>query len=460
MEMRLRVTPAEPPAAHEIRLPASAARMQRGLIIASVARGRSLIETGGGSVPRVVQSTVEVLRRLGTSIVQRTDGYVVEGGDYWLQHPDQHIYLGDSDWSVLPWILAMGTRVQNGPVIFEPHPVRFQYPMTGLIKALEAVGLKFSVDPTSKSVRALPDQPQGGTVDLSPPISRWVSSVLMAAPLARAPVTIQLADPLSSGADAVLTAQLLRRFGIFIDADESRGWWRLDAPQNFRAAEVAALPDPCLAAFWLARAACQPGHTAIIRDQHPLPSLLERLVEILQAMGVDIASNRGGGTVSLRNPGRLTGTTVAADGLAQLVPMLTTLAATASGTTVLRSRQSLFSLPASVEFQRALRQMGAELLPSSDGMSLTVHGVGHLKGGDLPAMLDANHFMGLLLAAITSDRACTLPPEWSFLATYSDLPALLPTLGVKAELETYPPADEPLEPLLSAAMARLASLPN
>ncbi len=463
VEMRLRVTPMEPPLMHEVPLPASAARMQRALILASVARGESWIETGDGCTPPAVHNTAEALKRLGASIVRRTDGYVVDGGDLWLRHPDQHIYLGDPDCGALPWILAMGARVQNGPVVFEPHPGRLAYPVTALVKALEAIGLHFSVDATSKSVRAFPGQPEGGAINLSPLLSRWVSSVLMVAPLARAPVTIKLADTFSAGADAIVTTQLLRRFGIFVDSDESRGWWRLDAPQTYRAAQVDACPDPWVAAFVLALTAAQPGTTEIVRGRHALPSLMERLVTILREMGVAISNNQDGGTIGVRNPGRLVGTTVDVDGMAQVVPLLMTLGATASGTTVLRSRQPLFNLPASIEFQRALRQMGAEVVPvpASGGRRLTVLGVDRLQGGDLPAMLDAHHFMGLLLAAITADRPSTLPPEWSFLATYSELTALIRAQGMKMKLETFSTASQPPEPVLSAATLRGASiLPN
>ena len=459
MEMRIRVTPAGSPLMHSIPLPVSAARIQRALILASLARGQSVIETGDGSIPPVVHHTADVLKRLGASIVQRTDGYVVDGGDYGLQYPNQHIYLGDPDWGVLPWILAMGTRVQNGPVIFEPHPARLECPTAALVEALEGVGLKFRIDPASKSVRALPGQPQGGTVNLSPLTSRWVSPVLMMAPLASAPVTITLAETFSSRTDAILTAQLLRRFGIFIDSDESRGWWRLDAPQTYRSANVAAYPDPYVAAFLLALLAAQPGETDMIRGRHAVASAMERLAPILRAMGAAITDNRDGMTIGVRNPGRLVGTIVDVDGVAQLSPLLITLAATASGTTVLQSRQPLFNLPASAEFQRALRQMGADLFtgPTSDGTRLTVRGVNALHGGDLPAMLDAHHFMGLLLAAVMADCASTLPPEWSFLATYSELPALLTALGAKVEFETYPAVGQPL---LRAATTKISILTN
>lgn len=136
--------------------------------------------------------------------------------------------------------------------------------------------------------------------------------------------------------------------------------------------------------------------------------------------------------------------------MTQLVPKLTTLAA--NGTTWLYSRRSIFSQTVSLQFRRALRQMGYELLWASGVTSPTVLGVDGLQGGDLPA--------SLLLASLTADRACMLPAEWGVLATYLELADLLPALGFKVELATHPPTGEPLEPLRSVAMARVASLPN
>lgn len=47
MEMRLRVAPGAFSSAHEVVLPVSAGRMQRVFILASVARGQSLIDAVG-----------------------------------------------------------------------------------------------------------------------------------------------------------------------------------------------------------------------------------------------------------------------------------------------------------------------------------------------------------------------------------------------------------------------------
>ncbi len=55
------------------------------------------------------------------------------------------------------------------------------------------------------------------------------SLLLMADPMAQVSVSVRVADPLSPGADAILTAQQLRGLGVFIDTDESSGWWRLEA---------------------------------------------------------------------------------------------------------------------------------------------------------------------------------------------------------------------------------------
>ncbi len=249
--------------------------------------------------------------------------------------------------------------------------------------------------------------------------SQYPSALLLAAPHARAAVTVT-AQGLGAPAYVELTAATLRAFGGAVSRLAEDRWWV--AADGLDAAAVTVDPDASAAAHLLALAAAVPG-TVTVDGAAPTDQPDAAVPDLLAAMGCDVV--RADAAVTVTGPARLRPLT--AD-LAALPDQITTLAALAalaegtshlSGVAVARGHETdrLAALAAE------LGKLGVHVEEEPDG--LRIHG-GTASG---PAVLDPrdDHRLAMAFAALAArvpgvavaDPGCvakTYPRFWADLA--------------------------------------------
>lgn len=136
-------------------------------------------------------------------------------------------------------------------------------PMAPLLRALETLGATLSSDGGRLPVRVEGSELPGGKVTIRPEVSsQFVSSLILAAPLMRAGVEIEVVGDLPSAPYLDLTMDVLRAFGGEVASTPDRRRWRV-APLGLNLTSFRVEGDWSAAAFFLSAVAVAGGEVDI-----------------------------------------------------------------------------------------------------------------------------------------------------------------------------------------------------
>ncbi len=132
-------------------------------------------------------------------------------------------------------------------------------PFEPLFRALEALGADLIYSNNRLPVQVEGTELKGGEVSIRPEVSsQFVSSLLLAAPLMRRGIDLEVLGPLPSAPYLDLTMDVLRAFGAVVTATEDRRRWRV-SPEPMRPTTYEVEGDWSAAAFFLAAVAIAGG---------------------------------------------------------------------------------------------------------------------------------------------------------------------------------------------------------
>ncbi len=295
----IRISPGASPAQWEVRVPGSKSLTNRALLLAGVAAGQSRLIN-----PLIADDTqvmAGALRALGATCQLRTDGPGSEWGIEGLAGPprsDAQVWCGMAGTvgRFLVPILAAG----SGRFTVDAHPQLRRRPLGPLLQALAAQGAGIEGDALPLTVVA--GGLAGGDVDVDASVSsQFLSGLVMAAPLARAPTRLHF-HGLVSRPYLRLTLDAMRAFGVSVAVDE---WSVAISPRHYRAADLEIEPDASTASYFLAAAALT--GTSVRLPGLDLDATRQGDIELvghLQRMGATLIER---GPLELAGPRRLTG---------------------------------------------------------------------------------------------------------------------------------------------------------
>jgi 3-phosphoshikimate 1-carboxyvinyltransferase len=230
-------------------VPGSKSLTNRALLLAAVAGpGRSILR--GPLIADDTEAMAGAVAALGAG-PQLTDAgdWAVEG----LGGPprgDAQLWCGMAG-TVARFLLPM-LAAGHGVFRVDAHPQLRRRPLGPLLEALRAQGAEIDGDslPLTLTANGL----AGGDVAVDASVSsQFLSGLLMAAPLARAPMQLRFGEPVSRPY-VRLTLETMRAFGV--GADESGAGHSLTiAPARYLPTEFAVEPDASTASYFLASAA-------------------------------------------------------------------------------------------------------------------------------------------------------------------------------------------------------------
>ena len=245
----VRVAPGRPPARWEVRVPGSKSLTNRALLLAGVAAGDSrLINPLIADDTEVMAGALETLGATVTAgpldhelawAVQGLGGPPRSGGAVWCG------MAGTVARFLVP-VLAAG----SGRFVVDAHPQLRRRPLGPVLEALCDQGAR--IEGTGLPLTLTADGLSGGEIDVDASISsQFLSGLLMAAPLARAPTRLRF-DTLVSRPYLRLTIDAMRAFGVAVDASQRTV---SVAPQPYRPTQIAIEPDASTGSYFLASAA-------------------------------------------------------------------------------------------------------------------------------------------------------------------------------------------------------------
>jgi 3-phosphoshikimate 1-carboxyvinyltransferase len=362
-----------------VRLPGSKSQTNRALVLAALARTPSTLVAP--LVSRDTSLMAAGLCAMGVAVDQSPASWQVTPGA--LAGPAT-VDVGNAGTVMrfLPPVAALAA----GDVRFDGDPRSHQRPLAPVVRALRDLG----ADVTATHDR-LPLTVHGrgwllgGSVTLDASMSsQFVSALLLSAPRCADALEVRhVGDRLPSGAHIDMTVAMLRAAGALVEhVDEHT--WRVE-PGPLEVGRLAIEPDLSNAAPFLAAAVVTGGRVTIPGWPLRTTQAGDALRELLLRFGARIEHDENGLTVS--GPDQVEGADLDLSEVGELAPVLTAVAALASGPSVLRGIGHLrhHETDRLAALATGITALGGDVRETEDGLAVRPRA---LSGGVVPTYDD------------------------------------------------------------------------
>ena len=389
------------PVCGSIRPPGSRSITNRALIVAALADGTSHLEEVGLSDDTRV--CAEALRALGieTAIDEAKRTMRIEGCAARIPPGPKEINTGDSGTATrfMTALVAAG----RGRYRIDGSARMRERPIQDLLDSLKALGVDAQSEwgtgcpPVLVETRGL----AGGKVRVGGAVSsQYLSGLLMAAPAAAAPVTVEVAGELVSKPYVDMTLAVMRDFGVVVGRE---GYARFDvpAPAAYRARRYAVEPDASSASYFLAAAAATGGRVTVEGLTRDSTQGDAHFPEVLRAMGCEVAWSERGVTVAApRPPAHLEGVQIDLSAMPDMVLTLAPLALLARGRTAIRNVANLRVKESDrlAALATELARLGARVEQHPDG--LTIYPPEAIQPAEIATYNDHRMAMGMAVIGL------------------------------------------------------------
>lgn len=283
-------------------------------------------------------------------------------------------------------------------------------PMGPVLDAIRAQGATTDPpDATSLPVTISGRRPRGGRVELDGSTSsQFVSALLMAGPLAEAPLEIVL-SAVASTPYLDLTARVMEAFGVAPEVSPDHRRFLVPAPSTYLARSYTIEADASTASYFFAAAAVTRGRVTVsnLRRRGSLQGDT-RFVDALALMGCGIADGPDGLTVE--GPARLRGVEIDMNAISDTFMTLACVAPFADGPTTIsnighvRGKES--DRIAAVE--AGLRVLGCEVSSGPDWIRIVPS---DLRGGRIDTHGDHRIAMSFAVCGLATGGVVIADPQ-------------------------------------------------
>ncbi|MDD4574020.1 MAG: 3-phosphoshikimate 1-carboxyvinyltransferase [Sphaerochaeta sp.] len=391
----------------EVKVPGSKSHTIRAVLLATLAQGISIIENpllGGDG-----ESAVDAARAFGAKVTKQGTQLIIEGFGIPLKVPENGLDTKNSG-TTTSFVTSLATLAEGETYITGDEQIQ-KRPIKTLVDALNELGCSVFI------TRANSESPPllvkgglaGGKVSLNGFNSQFVSSLLLASPLAENRTEITVTNPLEKPY-IQMTLDWMRRFGAVVQSDEpDYTHFVIEGKQHYSSGEFNIPGDWSSVAFPLV-AALSPGSDLSISGLDFSDAQGDkRVVEILLSMGADIERKSGGTALRIRGGRKLKGGMVIDLGdIPDALPALCVSALYADGETTftnlahVRVKESDRVLVMAEE----LNKLGAKITIGDDLM--IIHGGRSLHGGVVESHGDHRIAMALSAAALMAKGEVTV----------------------------------------------------
>jgi 3-phosphoshikimate 1-carboxyvinyltransferase len=386
------------PVAGRLRAPASKSHLQRLLLAACQAPGRSVLRDSGDSEDG--RNCLRVIQGLGAR-VETTDGAVaVEGGG---APAADRLDCGESGFCLRA--AAAVAALSGRATVLEARGSLLKRPMGMVLAPLERLGVRVGSRGGFPPL-TLQGPLRGGEAAVDGrQSSQFLSGLLLALP--RAPGDSRLhVEGLVSAPYIRMTLDVLEAFGARVEASPALDRFDIPGGQTYRPVDLPVEGDWSGAAFLLVAGAVA-GDVAV-EGLDPRSRQADRaILDALREAGADVRWE-GADLRARRSP--LRGFTFDATHCPDLFPPLAALACHASGTTRLRGAGRLQAKESdrAAALVAEFAALGARVRVEGDWMEIQG---GPLRGGAIDPHQDHRIAMACAVAALVSEKGATMEGE-------------------------------------------------
>ncbi|NGX43016.1 MAG: 3-phosphoshikimate 1-carboxyvinyltransferase [Chlamydiae bacterium] len=411
----------------EVAIPPSKSHTLRGILFASLARGKSLITNPLESPDATAM--VKACKMLGAGIEREGRDFAIKGVGGKISSEEHTIDAGNSG-LVLRLIVGIAALGRQPIVITGDHSICNQRPMGPMLDALQQLGVRAeSVHGNGYAPLIVQGPLQGGQALISGEDSQPISALLMAGSLCPKGLKLKVTDP-GEKPWIDMTLHWLRRLGTKVEHD-SYTQYDVAGGTIWDGFTYNVPGDWSSAAFPLA-AALVTGSELTIHNVCTSDCQGDKaIVEILQRMGAVIEVR--GDSLIISPSGKLKGVEVDLNDCIDAIPILSVVACYASGTT----RITNTSVAKTKECNRIaciaseLKKMGAQILETEDG--LIIRGA-KLHGAEVESHRDHRMAMSLTVAALGATGATTVNDVACVSKTYGSFAESFQKMGANIEV--------------------------
>lgn len=315
-----------------IKAPASKSYSHRAFIAAALAEGESVLRDPLYSEDTL--ATLEACEALGALFQRYPDKCIVQGTAGYIRTPDNIIDVKNSGTSVriLSSIAAIAPRANY--TIFTGDESLRKRPMQDLIDALENLG----VDIVSSQSNGTPPIIvkggfDGGETDINGSVSsQFISSIIMAAPYSRKPVTLNVRGTFVSKPYVNMTLSVISKFGIDFEYDTTNvpeySSYYIE-PQKYECADYTIEGDYSSASYMIAAASMLPSKITIKNLYEDSMQGDKIIIDIVEKMGAKVTRDES--SVTIESDGCLRAFDIDLSNAPDLLPTVSVLMAVADG---------------------------------------------------------------------------------------------------------------------------------
>jgi 3-phosphoshikimate 1-carboxyvinyltransferase len=281
-------------AAGTVRLPGSKSISNRVLLLAALSGGETNLS--GVLESDDTARMLDALRALGVAWKQTAAGeYAVRGTGGTFPVRTAELFLGNAGTAFRPLTAALA--LARGSYQLSGVPRMHERPIGDLVDALRALGADIAYL-GREGYPPLAIRPAAAALGTAATVrgdvsSQFLSALLMALPLAGQRVAVQVAGELVSKPYVEITLDLMRRFGVVLERD---GWRRFTVPAGAAYRSPGRLDvegDASSASYFLAAGAIGGGPVRVVGVDESSIQGDVRFVEVLRAMGAEVAFGAG-----------------------------------------------------------------------------------------------------------------------------------------------------------------------
>jgi len=409
----------------EVLIPASKSHTMRALVIASLAEGASEIANPLDSLD--TRAMVDACRALGAQI-DTADVWTVTGTGGRPATPADIVDVKNSG-TTIRFILSAAALAEGATVLTGDASIR-KRPAGPLVRALTDLGAEaFSTRGDDCAPFVVRGRLKGGKTKLAATSSQYLSSLLLACPLAANASVIELTE-LNETPYVRITLDWLNRRGIRYEEEGLRRF-RIPGGQQYNGFKRQVPGDFSSATFFaVAAAATESDLTLQGLDMDDAQGDKE-VVRMLDAMGAAVVV--GTNDIRIRR-GELKGNTLDLNATPDALPAMAVAAALAEGETRLVNvpQARIKETDRLAVMASELAKMGAEVAELEDG--LVIKG-GRLKGAEVSGHHDHRIVMALAVAGLAARGTTTIDTAESAAVTFPNFVDLMTSLGADMRTE-------------------------
>ncbi len=410
----------------EVPVPGSKSHTIRGLALALLASGESVLEQPLAAADTASASAA--VEALGARITRDPGGWTVQGGGSCPRLRQKTIDVGNSGTTLNIMMGIAGLLPSDQHVLFTGDRQVQSRPAGPLLQSLRDLGAaaKSQLD-NERPPLLIGGRLRGGHTVLPSLTSQYLTSLLIACPLADRETVIEV-PLLHEAAYVAMTLDWLKQQDIQLEYTPEMNWFRIPGGQCYKPFRRRIPADFSSATFFLAAGAL-PGNRVVCRGLDLGDSQGDKaVVDYLRAMGARIKADEAGIEVAA---GRLKGLEIDLNDTPDALPAMAAVACFAEGETrLVNVPQARIKETDRIRVMaEELGKMGADIEELPDG--LRIRGDRPLHGAAVNGHGDHRVIMALALAGLASPGETRVSTADAAAVTFPDFARLMQKIGAE-----------------------------